>query len=150
MAAGMAVKMGYNNVFWYKDGMAGWKKSHNFLETENLTYSTRQLPKPTSARQLREQLDKGQASVILVDLRDEKSREKFGIIHGETMHIPLYDLVSEYRRLPYDKKLVLYDIRGKQAPSAVRYLLDKKFAFSKISWLDGGAVGWTEKGYPVR
>ena len=142
--------MGYNNVFWYKDGMAGWKKNHNFLETEDLTYSTRQLPKPTSAQQLKEQLDKDRSSLILVDIRDDKSRKKFGIIDGETINIPLYDLVSEFHKLPYDKKLVLYDIRGKQAPSAIRFLLDKKFAFSKISWLDGGTVRWTEKGYSVR
>lgn len=150
LAAGKAAKMGYTNAFWYKDGMVGWKESGHFLEMEDFSYRTRRLPEPVSPASLKAKLKKGGGSVVLVDIRGDKSRKSLGSIEGASMHVPIYALSDEFNKLPREKNLVLYDIRGKQASSAVRFLLNERFSFSRISWLEGGFEGWSEKGYPVQ
>ena len=149
MAAGQAVEMGYRNVYWYKEGLAGWKAAHQYIESSDFSYMNRNLPNATAPKDLQAKLAAGE-DLVLVDIRDEKSKHKMGRIDGPTIDCELYHFDVCYERLPKKKMLVLYDIGAKQAPSAVRFLMDKRFYFVKLSWLDGGMTAWTEQGLPVQ
>jgi rhodanese-related sulfurtransferase len=149
MAAGQAVAMGYNNVYWYKEGLAGWKKGHNLLESLNFRYAHRKLPEPIEPRALAEKL-RSNPRYLLVDIRDTKSRQKDGLIDGPTEVLPLFRFHTDYEQLPDDKILVIYDIRAKQAPAAIRYLLEKKYYFINLTYLKGGISAWKAEGLPVK
>ena len=149
MAAGQAVAMGYRNVYWYKEGLAGWKKGHNLLESLNFKYATRKLPDPIAPGDLMDKLQ-SDPRYILVDIRDDKSRAKTGIIEGPTKRLSLYKFHTDYQQLPDDKILVFYDIRAKQAPAAVRYLLEQKYYFTHLTYLKGGISAWKNEGLPVK
>ncbi|MDJ0722972.1 MAG: rhodanese-like domain-containing protein [Desulfobacterales bacterium] len=148
MAAGRAVDMGYRDVYWYKNGIAGWRKTHNFVESSDYSYANRKIPAPLTAGELRQKL-KTDERYILVDIRDDKSRKKLGSIDGPTLQFPVYRLHMDHDGLPEDKILVLYDIRAKQAPSAIRYLLKKRFYFINLTYLKGGITAWKEAGLPM-
>lgn len=148
MAAGQAVDMGYRDVYWYKSGLAGWGKTHNFIESSDYSYATRKIPAPLSAGELRKKL-KTDERYILVDIRDEKNRRKLGSIKGTALQFPVYRLHLDYNDLPDDKILVLYDIRAKQAPSAIRYLLKKRFYFINLTYLKGGITAWKAENLPM-
>lgn len=149
MAAGQAVAMGYNNVYWYKDGLAGWKKGHNLLQSLNFKYAHRKLPEPIEPGMLAEKL-RSDPRYLLVDIRDTKSRQKGGRIDGPTEVLPLFRFHTDYEQLPDDKILVVYDIRAKQAPAAIRYLLEKKYYFINLTYLKGGISAWKAEGLPVQ
>jgi rhodanese-related sulfurtransferase len=148
MAAGQAGAMGYRDVFWYKEGIAGWGKTHNFIESSDYSYATRKIPAPLTARELQAKLQ-SDARYILVDIRDEKSRKKLGSIAGPALEFPVYRLHLNYNELPEDKILVLYDIRAKQAPAAIRYLLKKRFYFINLTYLKGGITAWKDQNLPM-
>lgn len=140
--------MGYRDVFWYKGGIAGWQKKHNFIESSDYSYITQKLPAPLAAKALRTKL-KENPRYVLVDIRDEKSRRKQGSIAGTALEFPVYRLHLDYNDLPEDKILVLYDIRAKQAPAAIRYLLKKRFYFNHLTYLKGGITEWKDEGLPM-
>jgi len=149
MAAGQAVAMGYRNVYWYKEGLAGWKKGHNLLESLNFKYAHRKIPEPIAPRALAEKL-RSDPRYLLVDIRDNKSRQKDGLIDGPTEVLPLYQFHTDFAQLPDDKVLVMVDIRAKQAPAAIRYLLEKKYYFTHLTYLKGGISAWISEGLPVK
>jgi rhodanese-related sulfurtransferase len=149
MAAGQAVAMGYKNVYWYKDGLAGWKNGHNLLESLNFKYAHRKLPDPIEPGALYEKLG-SDPNYILVDIRDDETRRKDGLIEGPTAVLPLYRFHMDYEQLPDDRILVVYDIRAKQAPAAIRYLLEKKYYFINLTYLKGGISAWKKEGLPVK
>ena len=148
MAAGQAAEMGYREVYWYKGGIAGWRKSHNFVESSDYRYATRKIPTPLTAVELHQKL-KTDKRYLLVDIRDEKSRKKLGQIKGPTLQIPAYRLHLDYDKLPSDKILVLYDIRAKQSPPTIRYLLKKRFSFINLTYLNGGIAAWKKEKLPM-
>ena len=51
--------------------------------------------------------------------------------------------------LPKYKALVLYDIRGKQAPIATRYLKHFIFNPDRVRYLKGGIENWQKAGFGV-
>jgi rhodanese-related sulfurtransferase len=144
MSARLAVEMGYENVYWYQEGIKGWKKSGN-PTSFNLKLSTDNVP-PIKPADLALKI-KDDKRIVLVDVRDEKSIEKFGEIKGNTVHCPLFRLHSLYQELPKNRFLVIYDIKGIQAPIATRLLLMKSFDPEKITWLAGGIQAWNQT-YP--
>jgi len=141
--------MGYRNVYWYRDGLAGWEKGHNLLESLNFKYAHRKIPEAIKPQVLLNKLQ-SDPRWILVDIRDDKSRRKFGTIDGPTEDLPLYELHKTYEQLPDDKVLVFYDIRGKQAPAAIRFMLEKKYYFTHLTYLKGGIRAWKKEGLPVQ
>ncbi len=148
MAAGQAVKMGYRDVYWYKEGIAGWKKGLNFVESSDYRYATQKIPAPLIAQDLYKKL-KTDKRYVLVDIRDDKSRKKLGMIDGPTLYFPVYRMHLDYKNLPTDKILVFYDIRAKQSPPTIRYLLKKRFPFTKMTFLQGGITAWKAQKLPI-
>jgi rhodanese-related sulfurtransferase len=99
------------------------------------------------AKDPRNQADK---LCVLVDIRDDHSHRKDGVIAGPTEALPLYRFHTGYDRLPDDRILVIYDIRAKQSPAAIRYLLEQKYYFTHLTYLKGGMSAWKKQGLPVK
>jgi len=141
--------MGYRDVYWYQDGLKGWRQNYNYIESSDFAFRTRALPRSVDPEDLYRNIQAKDGKFILVDIRDEKSREKFGVIDAPTRHCPLYRLSSDYSSLPTRQTIILMDIAGKQVPAACRFLLSKRFAFTKLYWLKGGITAWKQAGLPV-
>ena len=132
---------------WYRDGIAGWKKAGLPVSYSIKLGSV--VPDPIEAAQLHRKLLKKE-NLFLIDLRDEASINNFGRIEGPTLNYPLYRLHSLSWELPKNRLLVLYDIRGKQTPTAAKYLITKSLKKELVTWLKGGVVAWQEKGLPMK
>ena len=145
-AASLAVEMGYQNVFWYKDGLKGWKKAG--YPTSYTIKMLQDPPKPIGPAVLKTMLD-SKDTIFLVDIRDNTSKQKFGFIKGRTLDYPMYRLHSLYYEMPKTKQLVIYDIRGKQAPTAARYLLYQGYPSRNVTYLDGGIDAWKKAGFHI-
>ena len=149
MAAGKAAEMGYRNVYWYKEGISGWRKHYYEFESSDFAFMSRPLPPAWEPQQLNKALQEGMP-IVLVDIRDEESKEKHGMIDGQVLSVPLYRLHNEYQSLPKNKLLVICDIAAKQAPSACRFLMDHRYPITRITYLKGGFMAWKEQGLPTR
>jgi rhodanese-related sulfurtransferase len=105
MAASLAASMGYRKVYWYKGGIKAWKDNGNSISYTVKT--SRQVPPPVDSTAILRRVQKGE-QIFFVDVRDQASREKFGVINApHSLHYPLYRLHSLYWELPRNKKLVL-------------------------------------------
>jgi len=144
VAAETAIKMGYKNVYWYREGIEGWKNA-GYPTQYNLALPKEPLP-PKDPSELYRQLE-NKEDILLVDIRDEETRKKYGRISGITIHLPLYRLHSLYHELPKNKLLVVYDSKGKQSSTACRYLYQRHF--DKVTWLKGGMDAWVQEKLPL-
>jgi len=137
--------MGYIRIYWYREGLKGWEEAG--LPTGKTIDLMQQEPVAgISPQELQEKLA-GSEGVFLLDIRDDNSRAQFGAIPGKTLHYPLFRLHKLYSELPRNRNLVVYDIRGKQAPIAFQYLLTVHFDPAMITWLDGGVENWKKSGF---
>ncbi len=146
-AARKALEMGYTNVYWYREGLQGWTGAGLPLNT-TINILQKEEPAGISPQTLRQKLNGGE-QVLLIDIRDKDSQKEFGAIPGKTLHYPFYRLHRLYKELPPNKKMVVYDISGKQAPVAIQYLLSVYFDPGNVTWLTGGIMNWKNSGYPV-
>ena len=84
--------------------------------------------------------------IVVIDLRDEEDR-RMGWIKG-SINIDMELLDDKTKELPKDKKIVLFDLHGKQSYLAARFLT--KEGFKEIVILDKGFYdGWLKAGLPV-
>ena len=146
-AAGAAVKLGYTKVYWYRDGIKGWKKAGNTLKVK-LPFLNEKCKSGIDPKALKKLLSTDK-NAILVDIRDEPSKKKFGRIGAFTIDYPIYRLNKLMSELPKHKSMVLYDIRGKQAPIATRYLKHFIFQPERVRYLKGGIESWQKAGFDV-
>ena len=73
-----------------------------------------------------------------------------GAIEANEIFCPLYRFEACYKDLPFDKLLVIQDINAKQAPAALRFLLEKNFYFNKVTYLEGGISAWQAEKLPLK
>lgn len=141
--AGLAVEKGYKNIHVYNEGIPEWKKKGHPLETAVIYPQV--APVVLTAPQLKAMIDRKE-DVFLLDIRDEDDR-KIGWIKG-AVNIDLEALDDKFRELPKSRKIALYDLRGKQAPIAARYLAH--VGFTNVAILkEGYYEGWHQKGMPA-
>ena len=146
-AAGAAVELGYRNVYWYRDGLKGWKKAGNDVQVQ-LPYLNEKCKSGLDPKALNRMLG-SDPDTILVDIRGLVSIQKFGRIDAFAIHYPLYRLNKLMSELPKYKTLVLYDIRGKQAPIATRFLKNFLYKPERLWYLKGGIEAWKKAGFEV-
>lgn len=146
-AAGAAVKLGYTDVYWYRDGIKGWKKAGHTLKVK-LPFLNEKDTSGIDPKALNNLLATDK-NAILVDIRDEPSKKKFGRIGAFTIDYPIYRLNKLMSELPKYKTLVLYDIRGKQVPMATRYLKHFIYKPERLRYLKGGIENWQKAGFDV-
>jgi len=146
-AAGAAVELGYTNVYWYRDGLKGWKKAGHEVRVK-LPFLNEKCNSGIDPKSLAKMLALDR-DVILVDIRGVPSIKKFGRIDSFTIDYPLFRLNRLMSELPKYKTLILYDIRGKQAPIATRFLKHFIYKPERLRYLKGGIEAWNKAGYPV-
>lgn len=142
--AGLAVKMGYKNVYVYNEGIPEWVKRGYPAEIKSI-YPKPQIPF-INADDLKGMIDRKE-DIFLLDLRDEDDRKKAGWIKG-SKNIDMEALDDSIGDIPKSRKIVLIDLHGKQGYMAARFLTFK--GFKNISMLEGGFVGaWLKAAYPI-
>ncbi len=142
-AATIAAKMGYTNVQIYNEGLPEWMK-RGYPANAQKVYPAIDVP-TVAATELKAMLD-AKANVFVLDIRDEDD-VRGGWVPG-SKNIDLEVLDVRYGELPKGKKIVVYDLHGKQTQVAGRFLASK--GYRDVVRLDGGFVGgWIKSGMPI-
>ena len=145
-AAGLVANRRYTNVATFKGGLPAWKKAGFALNT------SRALPKHEVPTIDGDQLKELVGEACFVDIRtpslydgkiDTRSRfgpkAKFMTLEYRKKYflkIPLSQLAKQYRKIPDDRKIVVFDFRGKQCKVAARFLIEK--GYQNVCVLKGG------------
>ena len=138
-AARLAAKRHYRNVMVFLGGIPEWKKA-GYPLSKKAKYAKVKAESITS-RKLSAMLD----DVYLVDLRPEHIYSNGYIPFSRA--IPLGHLSSFYTDIPKDETIVVVDHKGKQSPTASKFLKSK--GYPKVYWLKGGITAWIKEGYSV-
>ena len=143
-AAEKAVELGYQNVYAFREGLPGWQKAGYPLVSVNPLpdVEVRQI----STMELADMLDN--EDVILVDINLREDAQKFHIDHAKRVHIPLDELNVSLPQLPREKKIVVICLKGRRAPTAVKYLIGQ--GFEDVVMVEGGIQQWVLEGRPVK
>jgi len=143
-AAEKAVELGYTNVYAFREGIPGWEKAGYPLVT------VKPLPDVEVAKittvELAAMLEND--DVVLVDINLKDDARKFHIDHAKRVHIPLDELNVSVSQLPREKKIVIICLKGKRAPTAVKYLIGQ--GYEDVVMVEGGVQRWVMEGRPVK
>ena len=143
-AAEKAVELGYTNVYAFREGIPGWEKAGYPLVT------VKPLPDVEVAKittvELAAMLEND--DVVLVDINLKDDARKFHIDHAKRVHIPLDELNVSASQLPREKKIVIICLKGKRAPTAVKYLIGQ--GYEDVVMVEGGVQRWVMEGRPVK
>jgi rhodanese-related sulfurtransferase len=143
-AAEKAADLGYKNVYAFREGIPGWEKAGYPIVT------TKPLPgvevTKISTTDLAASLSN--EDIILLDINLEEDAKKFYIDHGKRKHIPLDDLNVSLPQLPRDKRICVICLKGKRAPTAVKYLVGQ--GYKDVVMVEGGIQKWILEGRPVK
>ncbi len=143
-AAEKAVELGYTNVYAFREGIPGWEKAGYPLVT------VKPLPDVEVAKittvELAAMLEND--DVVLVDINLKDDARKFHIDHAKRVHIPLDELNVSLSQLPREKKIVVICLKGKRAPTAVKYLIGQ--GYEDVVMVEGGVQRWVMEGRPVK
>ncbi len=139
-AAGLAVKMGYTEVYAFREGIPGWIKA-GYPTASKTRYPDVDIPliSPETLNGM------SRGSVFVVDIRPKSEFSK-GHVKG-AQNFDVEKLPSRIGELPKDKKLVLVDRKGKLVKTVGRWLVSK--GFTDVARLDGGFNAWRRAGLPV-
>lgn len=88
----------------------------------------------------------GKEDFVLLDVRQEIDK-KFFIRDPRLLEIGLDVLNGHWQKVPAGKKIVIFDLLGKQTPIAARYLHGK--GRQNILRVSGGITQYIKDGYPV-
>lgn len=144
-AADRAVKLGYNNVYAFREGLPAWIKA-GYPTTTVDKLPTIDVAKITTD-QLFSKMTKG-SDFVLLDVCLQRDAEKFWIDTPNRVHIPLDQLEARLADIPRDKEVIVICLKGKRSPTAIRYLSAK--GFKNLSSVKGGMQQWILEGKPVK
>lgn len=143
-AAETAIRLGYKQVFAYREGLPAW------VAAGYPTSSSESLPKISVEKISTDELHAGlqdDDSLVLLDCSLKADAEKFRIDSPKRIYIPLEELQDQYAKLPRDKKLAVICLKGTRSPIAVRYLFKK--GFKNMASVNGGMEKWLLEKKPV-
>ena len=123
----------------FKGGIPAWTKAGYALDKKSASAKT----KVDTVTPL--ELSKILEDVYLVDVRVAHLYSKGYIPY--TRAIPLDNLSDFYTEIPKDQMVVLIDHKGKQAPTAAKFLKNK--GYPRVLWLKGGMNAWIKDGYGI-
>lgn len=134
-----ASKLGYTNIFTYKEGIPGWEKAGFAIE------SALTLPNDPVKQLSPDEVVAQREGIWLVDIRDEE-RQATGVIAGTNQHLPLLSIMDDFGTLPKDKLIVVYDTADQLTLIAGRFLASKGLSVARLG---GGITKWIGAGQPV-
>lgn len=121
-SAGLAKKMGYNNVHVMLEGVPGWKKAGKSVTASEKFVQT--------------------GNIVLVDLR---TKEEYEAGHIPRAHsIPMASLAAQEDNLPLKAPIVVYANSFVEAQKG--YNMIKKWGAKTVSIWPGGDKSWTASG----
>lgn len=139
----MAVKLGYKNVYGFRDGLPGWIAADYPVETiEKLQNAKVPVISPAELKGMLDSED-----IVLLDARNPLDADKLWIESPKRINIELDDLIDRYAELPAGKKLVIIDVNGKRSGISASYLSGK--GFNNIVRVQGGMQQWALDGLPT-
>lgn len=135
----------YSNVATFKGGLPAWKKAGYPLNTSQA------LPKYDVPRIEGDKFQKLLGTACYVDIRTPNLyglgniKAKFGPNADKLsldykkkyfLKIPLYQLSSQFNKIPKDRRVIVFDYRGKQSLIASRFLMHN--GYEDVCLLKGG------------
>lgn len=141
--ARLAARMGYTNVYLYADGSRMWKKKGYPTRKGNMNLPNMKRFNSISAGQLKGSLN----SYHIVALLPLK-KKGYGQIPGTNV-VPMPKLHILYKKIPRNKKILLYSLKSRIDRLAIRFLVSKGYKPSQLYFLRGGFVSWQNAGGQV-
>lgn len=122
-SAGLAGKMGYENVRVMLQGNPGWEKSGRYLVASDGFVA--------------------KGNLVLLDLRSAKAAEAGHI--PRAVNLPFADLTGAQEKFPKNRSapIVLYG-EGNEAERAREII--REWGYKKVALVDGGLAGWQGRG----
>jgi rhodanese-related sulfurtransferase len=135
----------YSNVATFKGGLPAWKEAGFPLNT------SRALPKYDVPTIEDDKFKHLLGTACYVDIRTPRlyglgnikakfgpNADKLSMAYKKKyfLKIPLYQLSSQYKKIPKDRRVIVFDYRGKQALIASRFLMTK--GYKDVCMLKGG------------
>ena len=145
-AAGLVANRRYANVATFKGGLPAWKKAGYTLNTSLA------LPKHNIPAIDGDEFKQLVGTACIIDIRTPKLygagmqiKPKLGP-NADNMtldyrkkyflKIPMSKLSKQYMQIPKDRRIVIFDFRGKQSLAAARFLIEK--GFKDVCLVKGG------------
>lgn len=143
-AAESAIKLGYLNVYAYREGLPAW------VAAGYPTATVEKIPdawvEKISTEQLAAKLT-GNENIVLLDCNLESDVQKLKIDSPRRVYIPLEELHTRYKELPKNRTIAVICLTGMRSPAAARFLLSK--GFSSVVSVDGGVQRWVVEKRPI-
>ena len=136
-AAGLAAKLGYENIRLYSEGIAGWVKAGYPLN------KIEAIPRPDIPPLLPSQLQEKLEDAYLLDIR-LAGLYKQGHIKG-SQNIPIHLVARRFQEIPTGKRIVIIDVLGNPAWVPIGWFLKSK-GYNDVMILKGGMNAWQKEG----
>ena len=99
--------------------------------------------------ELRRKQEKGDDSLLVVDLRSELDLKNDPFVIAGALHFNLHDLERRHSEIPRDRDVVLYCSCPNEVTSARTAWLLQKRGIERVRPLAGGIAAWRERKYPL-
>jgi len=134
LAARKAEKLGYKNIKVFHAGLPAWKKAGNLVVSNTANI---------------ENLNKQEASYILLDLRSKAQIEKGHIPKAvAAVDGKVDNLKAQFPSLKA-ATIILYNQDGKLDAATAAYKAIAQWGYNQVSILDGGFAAWEKTGKEI-
>lgn len=144
-AAEKAVKLGYTNVYAFREGLPAWV-SAGYSTTTIEALPTVKIKNVTTDELMKELYIN--PDIVLLDVRLQVDADKFWIEHPNRLHIPVDEMSDRFAEIPKDKILYVICLKGKRSPTVARFLSNK--GFNEGYSIQGGMEKWVLEGKPIK
>ncbi|MBT4836497.1 MAG: hypothetical protein HON94_04035 [Methylococcales bacterium] len=141
-ASDAAIKMGYQNIFWFKGGIPEWIRFHYKMNNNKMLKKV----KIKKLRPSKFQAKMNKDRPFMLDVRPIKWNIEPAYIEN-SVFIPLLHLHEKFQSIPKTRKILIADGFMKQSSAAAKFLTYK--GYDVLGVLKGGIVRWKKEGYPV-
>ena len=141
-AARIAVKKGYQQVYWFFGGIPEWRDFNYtmFVDKDWQRIRVKMIPPKTFNVLLNGE------KICHLDVRPQNyKRNRFFI--KDSIICPLMDLETFFPNIEKDRFILVSDVAMQQSISAAKFLIKNKY--SVIGVLKGGIERWMSERYPV-
>jgi rhodanese-related sulfurtransferase len=128
-SAKKAIKLGYKNVYIFKEGIDGWNKYHN-IKSEIQSQKN-----ALDEKIFKEFYKLNKSNILLVDVSDKEDYHEGHLKNA--ISFPFGKLPGNYLKLSREKNIIFYCRTSNKAHEAYLFLIEKKeFDKNKIYYLN--------------
>jgi rhodanese-related sulfurtransferase len=137
-SAKKATKLGYTDVYVYREGIPAWSKKGFPIKVELKLKKT-----PMKYITMDKVKDKYN-DYYIIDVMYDDHFKKYNFINS--INIPLDFIEQKHSSFPKDKTILIIDHSNKL--DKIGWWLLSKAGFTNVVGLKGGKLGWLKNGYP--